>query len=73
MRRILHGMDTIRWYGVYQWLVRFVPVLGSVSTNGWYYDETFPYCFPKTSRGGATCAFCNPKSSIRDCVFFANR
>ncbi|WP_373726657.1 hypothetical protein [Bacteroides heparinolyticus] len=55
MRMILYGMDTSRWYGVYQWLVRSVPMLGSVSTNHWYDDETFPYCFQKTSRGSNLC------------------
>ncbi|MDY6205697.1 MAG: hypothetical protein SPI30_02955 [Prevotella sp.] len=69
MRMILHGMDTSRWYGVYQRPVRFVPVLGSVSTNHWYDAKAFPYCFPKTSRGSATCGLCNSKSFIRDCVF----
>ncbi|MDY6205738.1 MAG: hypothetical protein SPI30_03165 [Prevotella sp.] len=39
-------IDTSHWYGVYQWLVRFVPVLGSVSTKHWYDDKTCLYRSP---------------------------
>ncbi|MDY6205710.1 MAG: hypothetical protein SPI30_03020 [Prevotella sp.] len=39
-------IDTNHWYGVYQRLVRFVPVLGSVSTKHWYDDKTCLCRFP---------------------------
>ncbi|MDY6205465.1 MAG: hypothetical protein SPI30_01780 [Prevotella sp.] len=59
-------MNTSRWYAPYQRLVRSVPVLGSVSTKHWYYDETFPYCFSKTLHGGGINVICNLKSFIID-------
>lgn len=69
MRMILYERDTIYWYSVYQRLVRFVPVLGSVSTNHWYDEETFPYDFTKISRGDATCGSVIPNRSSETMQF----
>ncbi len=47
-----YGIDTSRWYTPYQRLVRGVPVFGSMSTNHWYDNKTFPYRSLRTPREG---------------------